>query len=122
VYIYFSLIMDLKKYWYYAPVLKLQKGMMSGLMKSVMNENQNSQEQVHVTAVRCLRFNPGKRGLNSRFHLSAGGGGGGGWLKHNNKKIDWKWKVKTTHAKGKHADTGALLEISFLFIRQQYAQ
>ncbi len=40
----------------YAPILKLQKGMMSGLLKSVMNENQNSQSQVHVIVVRCLRF------------------------------------------------------------------
>jgi hypothetical protein len=57
---------------------------MSGLMKSVMNENQNSQSQVHVTVVRCLRFKPGKRGLNSRFDLYCGGGGekGGGWFSH----------------------------------------
>jgi hypothetical protein len=26
----------------YAPILKLQKGVMSGLMKSVMSENQNA--------------------------------------------------------------------------------
>jgi hypothetical protein len=49
---------------------------MSGLVKSVMNENQNSQSQVHVTALQCLRFKPGKRGLSSRSDLSAGGGGG----------------------------------------------
>jgi hypothetical protein len=51
----------------YAPILKLQKGVMSGLMRSVMNENQNSQSQVHVTALRCLRFKPRKRGLNSQL-------------------------------------------------------
>ncbi len=49
----------------YAPILKLQKGVMSGVMRSVMNENQKRQSQVHVTALRCLRFKPGKRGLNS---------------------------------------------------------
>ncbi len=51
----------------YAPILKLQKGVMLGLIRSVMNENQNSQSQDHVTALRCLRFKPGKRGLNSRL-------------------------------------------------------
>jgi hypothetical protein len=30
--------------------LKLQKGMMSGVMRSMMSENQKSQSQVHVTA------------------------------------------------------------------------
>jgi hypothetical protein len=49
----------------YAPILKLQKGMVSGLTKSVMSENQNSQSQVHATASRYLRFKPGKRGLNT---------------------------------------------------------
>jgi hypothetical protein len=44
----------------YAPILKLQKGMVSGLMKSVKNENQNSQSQVRATALRYLRFKPGK--------------------------------------------------------------
>ncbi len=34
----------------YAPILKLQKGVMSGVMRLVMNENQKSQSQVHVTA------------------------------------------------------------------------
>jgi hypothetical protein len=28
----------------------LQKGVMSGVMRSMMNENQESQSQVHVTA------------------------------------------------------------------------
>ncbi len=49
----------------YAPILKLQKGVMSGVMRSVMNENQKSQSQVNVTALRCPRVKPGKRGLNS---------------------------------------------------------
>ncbi len=64
----------------YAPNLKLQKGMVSGLMKSVMNENQ-SQSQALATALQYLRFKPGKRGLNSPFTCPAGGGGG--WLSHN---------------------------------------
>ncbi len=59
----------------YAPILKLQKGMVSGLRKSVMSENQNSQPHVHATASRYLRFKPGKRGLNSPFTCPAGGGG-----------------------------------------------
>ncbi len=59
----------------YAPILKLQKGMVSGLMKSVMSENQNSQTQVHVTASRYLRSKPGKRGLNSPFTCLVGEGG-----------------------------------------------
>ncbi len=61
----------------YAPILKLQKGMVSGLMKSVGSENQNSQSQVHATASQYLRFKPGKRGLNSPFTCPARGGGGG---------------------------------------------
>jgi hypothetical protein len=44
----------------YAPILKLLKGVMSGVMRSVMNENQKSQSQVHATALRCLRVKPGK--------------------------------------------------------------
>jgi hypothetical protein len=55
---------------------------MSELMKSVMNKNQNSQSQVHVTTVQCLSFKPGKRGLNGCFDLSAGGGGEGGAGSH----------------------------------------
>ncbi len=34
----------------YATILKLQKGVMSGVMRSMMNENQESQSKVHVTA------------------------------------------------------------------------
>jgi hypothetical protein len=59
----------------YATILKLQKGMVSGLMKSVMSENQNSQSHVHTTTSRYLRFKPGNRGLNSPFTCPAGGGG-----------------------------------------------
>ncbi len=51
----------------HAPILKLQKGVMSGVMRSVMNENQKSQSQFHVTALWCLRVKPGKRGLNSQL-------------------------------------------------------
>jgi hypothetical protein len=58
----------------YAPILKLQKGMVSELMKSVMSENQNSQSQDHATASRYLRFKPRKRGLNSPFSCPEGGG------------------------------------------------
>jgi hypothetical protein len=43
----------------YAPILKLQKGVVSGVMRSVMNENQKSQSH-HVTALWCLKFKPGK--------------------------------------------------------------
>ncbi len=50
---------------------------MSGLMRSVMNENQNSQSQVHVTALRCLRFKPGKQGLNTQSALTCTAGGAG---------------------------------------------
>jgi hypothetical protein len=46
---------------------------MSGLMKSVMNENQNSQSQVRATAIWYLRFKPGKRGLNSPLTCPAVG-------------------------------------------------
>jgi hypothetical protein len=59
----------------YAPILKLQKGMVSGLMKSGMSENQNSQSQAHATASWYLRFKPGKRGLNSLFTCPEWGGG-----------------------------------------------
>ncbi len=34
----------------YAPILKLQEGVMSGVMRLPMNENQKSQSQVHMTA------------------------------------------------------------------------
>jgi hypothetical protein len=44
----------------YAPILKLQKGVMSGVMRLEMSENQKSQSQVHVTALWCLRFKPRK--------------------------------------------------------------
>jgi hypothetical protein len=58
----------------YAPILKLQKGMVLGLMKSVMNENQNSKSQVRATALQYLRFKSGKRGLNGPFTCPAGEG------------------------------------------------
>jgi hypothetical protein len=44
----------------YAPILKLQKGMVLGLMKLVMNESQNCQSQVRATTLWYLRFQPGK--------------------------------------------------------------
>ncbi len=34
----------------YAPILKLQKGVMFWVMRLLMNKNQKSQSQVHVTA------------------------------------------------------------------------
>jgi hypothetical protein len=46
----------------YVPILKLQKGVMSGVMRSVMNENQRSKSQVHVTALQCLRVKPESKG------------------------------------------------------------
>ncbi len=45
------------------------------VMRSMMNENQKSQSQVHVTALRCLRGKPGKRGFNSRLWPVLRGGG-----------------------------------------------
>jgi hypothetical protein len=59
----------------YAPNLKLQKGVMSEVMRSMMNDNQRSQSQVHVTALWCLIFKPRKRGLNSRLCPVLQGGG-----------------------------------------------
>jgi hypothetical protein len=99
----------------YAPILKLQKGMVSGLMKSVMNENQ-SQSQVLATALRYLRFKPGKWGLNSPFTCPAGGGG----FSHITLSRDWKWTVNTTLVKGHHAETRHTARNSFSFQRQQY--
>jgi hypothetical protein len=97
----------------YAPILKLQKGMVSGLMNSLMSENQNSQSQVHVTASWYLRFKPGKRGLNSPFIFLAGGGGGSHTLPNhltgNGRSTQHSRRVITLRP-------GALLEISFLFI------
>jgi hypothetical protein len=55
---------------------------MSGLMKLVMNENQNSQSQVQVTAFQYLRFKPVEGGLNSPLACPAGGGGRGGAGSH----------------------------------------
>jgi hypothetical protein len=63
----------------YAPNLKLQKGVMSEVMRSMMNDNQRSQSQVHVTALWCLIFKPRKRGLNSRLCPVLQGGG---WFSH----------------------------------------
>jgi hypothetical protein len=47
--------------------LEVAEGVMSGVMRSLMNENQKSQSQVHVTALWCRRVKHGKRGLNSRL-------------------------------------------------------
>ncbi len=102
----------------YAPILKLQKGMVSQSMKMQMSENQNSQSQVRVTALWYLRFKPGKQGLNSPFTCHAGGGGSS--------------HTSPNHVTGNGRSTrhsrrvimlrpGALLEISFLFYLQQYA-
>ncbi len=59
----------------YAPILKLREGMVLQSMKMQMSENQNSQSQVHVTALWYLRFKPGNRGLNRPFTFMRGGGG-----------------------------------------------
>ncbi len=67
----------------YAPILKLQKGMMSQSMKMQMSENQNSQSQVRVTALRYLRFKPGKRELNSPFTCPEWGGGSSHTLRNH---------------------------------------
>jgi hypothetical protein len=99
----------------YAPILKLQKRMVSGLMKSVMNKNQNCQS---ATALWYLRFKPGERGLNSPLTCPAGGGGERGGCGSN---------TLPNHVTGNGRSTrhlrrvitlrpSALLEISFLFI------
>ncbi len=100
----------------YAPILKLQKGMVLGLMKSVMSENQNCQSQVQATAPRYLRFKPGKRGLNSPFTCPAGRGGskeGSHTLPNHmtgsGQSTQHSQRVLTLRP-------GALLEIYFLFI------
>jgi hypothetical protein len=96
----------------YAPILKVQKGMVSGLMKSVMSENQKSQSQVHATVSRYLRFKPRKRGLNIPFTCLAGGGGSHTLPNHvtgNGRSIQHSRRVIALRP-------GALLEISFLFI------
>jgi hypothetical protein len=59
----------------YAPILKLQKEMVSGLMKSVMSEKHNNWSQVLATALQYLRVQPRKRGLNSPFTCPEWGGG-----------------------------------------------
>ncbi len=40
---------------------------MSMVMKLQMSENQACQSQVYVTALRCLRVKPGKKGLNRQL-------------------------------------------------------
>ncbi len=47
--------------------LEVAEGCDVGVMRSMMKENQKSQSQVHVTALQCLIFKPGKRGLNSQL-------------------------------------------------------
>ncbi len=97
----------------YAPILKLQKGVMLGVMRSVMNENQKSQSQVHVTALRCLRFKPGKWGLNSRLLPVLWGRGAGShtlpnYMTGNEQSTRHSLWVITPRP-------GALPEISFFF-------
>jgi hypothetical protein len=48
---------------------------MSMMMKLRMSENQACQTQVHVTALRCLKIKPGKKGLNRRLRPVLRGGG-----------------------------------------------
>ncbi len=69
-----------------------------------MNENQACQSQVHVTALRCLRVKPGKKGLNRRLmpvHWGVGGTGSHTLPNH----VIGKWMVNMTLAKGYHAQT-----------------
>jgi hypothetical protein len=91
---------------------------MSGLMKSVINENQNSQSQVRATALRYLRFKPGKQGLNSPLTCPAGGAGEqGGADSHTLPNQVTGNGCLTRHLQGVITlRPGALLEISFLFI------
>jgi hypothetical protein len=91
---------------------------MSGLMKSVMNENQNSQSQVHVTVLRYLRFKPGKQALNSPLTCPAGGGGRAGGADSHTlpNQVTGNWR-STRHSRGVITlRPSALLEIYFLFI------
>ncbi len=91
--------------------MKLQKGVMSGVMRSVMNENQKSQSQVHVTALRCLRVKPGKRGLNSRLWPVLRGGGAGSHTLPNH--VTWNGQ-STRHSRWVITlRPGALLEIFY---------
>jgi hypothetical protein len=98
-----------------APILKLQKGMVSGLMKLVMNENQ-SQSQVLATALRYLRFKPGKQGLNSPFTCPAGGGGRGGGSHTLPNHVTGNGRSTRHSRRVITLRPGALLEISFLLI------
>jgi hypothetical protein len=97
----------------YAPNLKFQKGVMSGVMRLVMNENQKSQSHVHVTALRCLRVKPGKRGLNSRlWPILRGGGAGSHTLPYHVTGNRWstrhsRWVITLR--------PGALLDIFLIF-------
>jgi hypothetical protein len=67
-----------------------------------MGENQVCRSQVHVTALRCLRVKPKKRGLNRRFKPILWGGAGSHTLPNH---VIGKQTVNTSLAKGHHAQT-----------------
>ncbi len=75
---------------------------MSMVMKFQLSENQACQSKVHVTALRCLRNKPGKKGLNRRLRPVLRGGVGSHTLPNN---VIGKQMVNMTLAKGHHAQT-----------------
>jgi hypothetical protein len=79
-----------------------------------MGENQACQSQVHVTALRCLRIKPTKRGLNRRLKPILQGGGGAGSHTLPNHVIR-KWTVNMTLVKGYHAQTQQTARNFFMF-------
>jgi hypothetical protein len=96
----------------YAPILKLQKGKVSGLMKSVMSENHNNWSQVLATALWYLRVKPGIQGLNSPFTCPKWGGGSSHTLPNH---VTGSGRSTRHSRRVITLRPGALLEISFLF-------
>jgi hypothetical protein len=68
-----------------------------------MSENQACKLKVHVTALRCLKVKPGKKGLNRRLRPILQGGGAGSHTLTNH--VIGKRRDNTTLAKGHHAQT-----------------
>ncbi len=81
--------------------LQLQKVLLLMLMKVWMNEKQSCHLQVHVTALRCLRVKPRKRGLNKRLKSVLRGWGAGSHTLPNH--VIGKRMVNMTLLKGHHA-------------------
>jgi hypothetical protein len=85
--------------------------MVSGLMKSVMSENQNNWSRVLATTLRYLRIKPGKRGLNSPFTCPEWGGVLTHYLTVTGSKRSTRYSRRVITLR-----PGALLEVSFLFL------